>query len=189
MFKIELVKGTTWSIDIDGTLTDYPTEWLNFIHKKTGNLFDSTLDAKNILGNKSYKSLKHDYRISDEKYEINIKNEAKDFIKKIKKLGCRVIISSSRPFETYKNMMSKTKLWLINNDVHFDDLISKNELASIKINYHIDNEMSEIERLSKLIKYKKNFYFIYLNQNISDSNNKFITNILYYNSFKSIIFE
>ena len=48
----------TWSFDIDGTLTKYPEEWLEYVFKKTGKSFKSTNYAKNILGD-DYEKLKH----------------------------------------------------------------------------------------------------------------------------------
>lgn len=41
------------SIDIDGTLTDYPKPWLSFLRTQTGQDFDSVFSAKNAIGLKT----------------------------------------------------------------------------------------------------------------------------------------
>ncbi len=148
-----------WSFDIDGTLTHYPNEWLIFIASVTGQKFTSTEEAKLQLG-KKYAEIKHKYRLSEDKYSIKIRPEAKIIIDKINDAGGKIIISTSRPFHLYDQMKDNTENWLKNNDIAFDRLISKPVLPEYDFNIHVDDEYEEIINLYQ----KKPAQYIFLHK-------------------------
>ena len=171
----------TWSFDIDGTLTKYPEEWLEYVFKKTGKSFKSTNYAKNILGD-DYEKLKHSYRISDDKYEIKIDKYVRDFINKIKSANGIVIIATSRPFDKYKNMREKTMNWLNKNNIKFDSLIKKKDLFNIHYDLHVDDDLSQILQLIKI----KDANYIFLNHKHKKFRNSRPNNIFLVKSLREI---
>jgi len=137
-----------WSFDIDGTLTNYPVEWLDYIKRNTGIKFNSTQDARDKLGAK-YDELKNMYRLSEEKYTLPILDDAKRLIEQIYNTGGSIIISSSRPFDRYNFMKEKTANWLGHNGIRFEELISKSTIAHHNVDIHIDDELEQIYLLSQ----------------------------------------
>ena len=172
---------STWSFDIDGTLTQYPKEWLEYISKKSGKLFLTTEEARKALKS-DYEILKHSYRISDDKYQIKIDKNFKNFIKKIKINKGKVIIATSRPFNKYIEMKNKTIKWLKSNNINFDILISKSILYKFDYDIHIDDDLSQIRELKKI-----NAYYILINkQKKYQMNKKFPTRVTLVNSIEEI---
>ena len=140
-----------WSFDIDGTLTNYPREWLNYVKTHTGRHFDSVDDAKQGLG-ENYATLKYQYRLSNDKYSIVVRDDAKGLIEKIRAAQGKVIISTRRPFHLFPTMQERTAQWLAENEVRFDKLISKSVLPEEDFAIHIDDEVTEIEKLNGMKK-------------------------------------
>jgi hypothetical protein len=147
-----------WSFDIDGILNYYPKVWLDFIYNKTGICYTSKELAKEKLVGE-YHRLKHEYRESDYKYSVQVVPEAKKLISSLKKKGKRVIIATNRPFERYRFMKSKTKMWLNANGLEYDELISKKELNGDNFDAHIDDKLSDILEVKNRSKDK--YYILY----------------------------
>ena len=177
MFKFN----STWSFDIDGTLTNYPKEWLDYVFKKTGKSFKTTNQAKNFFGD-DYEKLKHSYRISNDKYEIKIDKDVVDFINKIKNTNGKVIIATSRPFDKYENMKEKTMNWLNKNYIKFDLLIKKKDLLSFHYDLHVDDDLSQILQLRK----NKDSNYILLNRNHKKLINLLPNNVFLVDSLKKV---
>jgi hypothetical protein len=139
------------SFDIDGTLTNYPNHWLDFVYKKTGLLFLDTLPAKEKLGVSEYQRLKNEYRTSEVKYEQLIQPEMKTLNHELNRLGHKIHFNSSRPFDEYSNMLERTESWLITQGMQFESVGSKTpeRLKNQAVDMHIDDEIIEINRLYK----------------------------------------
>lgn len=132
-----------WSFDIDGTLTNYPKEWLQFVAENTGEHFSTTEEARRSMGSR-YDELKHSYRLSEDKFQIKIRKDARSLIHQINQSGGTVIISTSRPFYRYVEMQNRTEKWLKENSLTFKKLISKPSLVEHDFDIHVDDELDEI---------------------------------------------
>jgi hypothetical protein len=141
-----------FSFDIDGTLTDYPRHWLAFIEINLGMKFESVSEAKEKLGVNVYSQIKHEYRLSEEKFKEPIRENLIDLSQKIYERKNLIYIHSSRPFSKYPNMMSKTAKWLQKSGFRFEKIDSKNIHNFIKyeIDYHIENEIEHCFPLLEL---------------------------------------
>ena len=143
MLNIKLKLNKIWSFDIDGTLTNYPQVWLNFINQNIGANFESKSEARRELGD-HYDQLKHKYRTSNYKYEVDVHSSARNLIDRINEAGGTVLISTSRPFHRYDDMMLRTENWLKSKKINHDIIIPKSELIHHNFYVHIDDQVDEI---------------------------------------------
>lgn len=144
----------TWSFDIDGVINFYPSVWLDYIFQETKYHYETKDQARLILG-EDYWILKEKYRLSDYKYQVPVNPDALYVITALKKRGDRVIISTTRPFDSYPLMKSQTKAWLDANGILFDLLISKKELYKENFDIHIDDELKDILQVKSKVNNKK----------------------------------
>lgn len=146
-----------FSFDIDGTLTEYPTHWMNYLNRLNKSNFKNVNQAKIILGRQTYSSTKDSYRKSEEKYLLPVRSEMMEATQLIYKLGGKVFINSSRPFENYPDMKEKTTNWLRNNNFQFESVEKKTKenFDKQKVDFHFDDEIMECLRLSRTTKLKK----------------------------------
>jgi hypothetical protein len=163
------------SLDIDGTISDYPVHWLNYIKSKTGLNFLTVNDAKKSLGLAKYNEIKNLYRKSEEKYSIPVRNHLRILATDVYKIGGKVFINSRRPFADYPSMLNSTREWLSSNNLPFESIQTKSEfnLSSQQIMYHFDDEISECYRLQKVNSIKK-FFLISPTCDSSNFNDKII---------------
>ena len=154
-----------WSFDIDGVLNDYPEVWLNYIYIETNERFISKEEAKNSLG-ESYWHIKENYRMSDYKYQVPIKPDAKYLISRLKERGDKIIIATTRPFENYSFMRKNTKKWLESNNIYFESLVNKEELYKEDFDIHIDDEIGDILKIKS---YAESKGYILFSQETIDS--------------------
>lgn len=163
------------SIDIDGTLTDYPKPWLSFLRTQTGQDFDSVFSAKNAIGLKNYDYYKHLWRISPEKYSVQIRREMKELIEYIYGQQGKVYLNTSRPFEQYQQMHKQTTDWLTRNGIRFEG-VNKKSLRNLEnqgVRFHIDDQITELNRLSNA----KHLKYLVLVQDNADARDEFSTYI------------
>lgn len=155
------------SFDIDGTISEYPKFWLDYILKQTGNNFNDINQAKNLLGVREYKELKSTYRDSEDKFLIPVRDEIVKLSKIIYKMGGEVYINSTRPFKEYPNMIGRTTEWLLRNGLMFEDVGSKTveNLMKQKCIFHVDDEIVDCLKIAELKTIKKVFL---LEKSISD---------------------
>jgi len=141
-----------FSIDIDGTLTDYPKPWLNFLRTQVGQDFDSVFSAKNIIGLKNYDYYKHLWRISPEKYSVPVRIEMKELIEYVYSQQGKVYLNTSRPFDHYQQMHRQTTDWLIRNGIRFEGLNKKSVriLDNQGVRFLIDDQITELNRLANI---------------------------------------
>ena len=137
------------SFDIDGTLTEYPSNWLEFLYIQTGQRFLDTQFAKQQLGLDKYQEIKHVYRESDFKFEQAILPQMKILNAELHQSGFSIHFNSSRPFADYPSMLSRTETWLSRNGMIFDSVGTKSpeRLKSQAVRVHIDDEIAEVNRL------------------------------------------
>ena len=157
------------SFDIDGTLTEYPTNWLEFLYIQTGLRFHDTQFAKQQLGLDKYWEIKHVYRESEFKFEQTILPKMRILNSELHKLGYSIHFNSSRPFADYPNMLSRTETWLSRNGMIFDSVGTKSpeRLKSQAVKVHIDDEISEVNRL---LSNKLAIEYCLVGSNSSDNN-------------------
>jgi hypothetical protein len=137
------------SFDIDGTVTDYPKHWLNYLNQKVGSAFIEVRQAKVILGNETYSRIKHEYRMGPEKYLQPVCEVMVRLSHEIYELGGMVFFNSSRPFDRYPEMLQKTSTWLSHYGFLFEQIYLKNgsNMNDLKIDIHLEDELSEVERI------------------------------------------
>jgi len=163
------------SLDIDGTISDYPIHWLNYIRSKTGLNFLTVNAAKISLGLAKYNQIKNLYRESEDKYSIPVRDHLRILATDVYKTGGKVYINSRRPFADYPSMLNLTRQWLISNNLPFESIQTKSDLNLSRQNimYHFDDEISECYRLQKVNSIKK-FFLISPSCDISNFNDKII---------------
>lgn len=154
---MEVRINSVFSLDIDGTISDYPDHWLKFLSSRVGEEFTSTSMAKSILGLSLYYEHKRAWRLGPEKYQIPVRNELLEFTRAIYKAGGQVFINSQRPFDKYPAMREQTIEWLNLNGFYFEDVGPKsiqavNNQAAI---YHLDDEISEALRIAHAPRIKR----------------------------------
>lgn len=166
---------TIVSLDIDGTISEYPLHWLEFLNESFGYNFSSIDQAKKFLGQDSYKEKKDIYRRSESKYSIPIRNEFIRLAIEIYQRGGKIFINSQRPFSEYPSMLKSTSDWLNKNNFPFETIQEKSikNLEKQQIKFHFDNEINECLRLSN-IKSIKNFFLIGQDQNQGSFNSRII---------------
>jgi len=143
-----------WSFDIDGVFNDYPNVWLDFIFHETNKRYESKDIAKDVLGD-SYWAIKEKYRLGDYKYQVPVNPDAQYLTSVLKKRGVRIIIATTRPFNSYPLMKGKTRAWLESNNIFFDSLIRKDDLHKEDFDIHIDDELKDILQIKSFVKSKK----------------------------------
>ena len=164
----------TISFDIDGVINNYPLCFINYVNSLLKTDFVSNDEIKKL---EDYKYLKHSYRLSDYKYNVDVYDEIKKLISEIYR-EFQIKIFTSRPFHNYGDMFKNTKLWLEKNNIKFDGLFSKNFEIFDKANVliHIDDEINHIKPLLD----SKKTQFIVLEEGLDDFNNvHFVKNKIY----------
>ncbi len=160
----KLAEYNSWSFDIDGTITDYPNVWLEFLSIRLNRKFASIAEAKNLLGNK-YNLLKDEYRKSDYKYSVHIDDGALKVLNFLNKRKDNVYFCTSRPLAKYVDMKTKTGDWLSRNEIDFVDIIQKENFNTLPVDAHIDDSIDHILYLKK----KKNIPFILIGDFVEES--------------------
>ena len=144
--------------DIDGVLSDYPYNFLEFVKKKVKensleNLYDLSFDSTKVKELNLYdylsgyvdysfvKHCKHNYRMSGESKKESVINCTVEFLRKAKSLGYYIVLLTSRPFDKYKNLELDTYEWLELNDIPFDMLINDSKKR---------DKISELSKTSKI---------------------------------------
>jgi hypothetical protein len=146
------------SIDIDGTISDYPRYWLNFLNAYTMLDFTSTTEARQFLGTKEYERIKLLWREGPENL-IPIRDEFKELTHELYKNGCLVFVNSRRPYDQIPSMRKKNIDWLRTQGCKFEDIQVKtnSNLLDQNVEYHIDDEIEEALRIAQLKSIKKVF--------------------------------
>ena len=150
------------SFDIDGVINNYPICFILFVNNLLNADFTSIEEIKMF---EDYKTLKHIYRLSDYKYNVEIDSEIRDVINELYN-NFQIKIFTSRPFHNYSEMYNRTKLWLDKNNVLYDGLFSKNlENFTIRnVLIHLDDETNHI----KLLLESKETQFIVLEEGLNE---------------------
>lgn len=113
-------------VDLDGVLNYYPKCWLNYIYLKTGLNIKNLELAKQTLPYKSYIDLKRDYRESDYKLNLEIRDGACTFSHFLKRKEFKIIIKTQRPIKEHPCLFKGTIEWLRRNNILFDEILFNN---------------------------------------------------------------
>jgi hypothetical protein len=141
------------SFDIDGVLNNYPVCWLLYLNQQCNIEFSNIDDAKNVLNNDLYESIKKKYRLMGENSEFTLVNH--DMIQVVNSFynaGFQVIISTSRPINSpnFPQLFGLTHQWLVDQGLNFSELIYKDEVLTnhrqliSKIKFHVDDEIKYV---------------------------------------------
>ena len=143
------------AIDIDGVLSDYPQCWIDFVNTETRCKFFDLNTMKSLLSYSEYKELKHQYRSGDYKLGLPLKPGAASFVHELREaFGYMVVILTSRPFDDYPDLRIKTKQWLDDSGIEYDDLLhSRNKHLEIFVqypstNFIVEDNLSFAERIA-----------------------------------------
>ena len=108
-------------IDIDGCLCEYPNpKFFEFVFEEMGTMFADLGELKISLGDK-YEEIKTLYRKSGVKRELTLFPGAINGLNRIRSLGYKIYIATSRPNSAV--VVRDTYYWLNSNTVPFDELI------------------------------------------------------------------
>lgn len=155
------------SFDIDGIINNYPKCFLDFFNSRQSIL--PTVDNLEFLKNKYndlYKFFKHQYRLSDYKYSIPVNPIIKDLINNLSN-SYGIVILTTRPFERYEGMFSRTYNWLAGAGIKFDylDVKCTNSFNNYSPIVHIDDDFNHVSDLIQIFPLTK---FIVKGEGIKD---------------------
>jgi uncharacterized HAD superfamily protein len=133
-----------FSFDIDGVISDYPKCWIDFINERYSTKYLTKHEAKESLGLDEYSLCKDVYRKSDYKENLPLKANIREVIGEVRKANYCILISTSRPFDSYPRLENSTRTWLERNKIDYDHLIQK-KIEEVEkysnIEYHVDDEL------------------------------------------------
>jgi len=152
-------------IDIDGILNHYPKEFIEFVNEKNRFIAVDTIIYNTINEIKSanyarYKKLKHEFRLQGfEATKSVVRNEAVDFIKRLKEKGYVVVLLTARPYKKYNRLFFDTVQWLKENYIQYDLIFFEREKAKFtldnfsncKRSIFVDDDIENINRLANYI--------------------------------------
>ena len=138
------------SLDIDGVLTDYPRCWLLYLNQELGTAFTEREEARATIGEEAYRKIKDQYRVSDYKASLPLKDGAKQFYDTLVARGFAVWISTSR----LPVSRALTETWLERNGIRYEAFIHKPKILDesfarslTDVSLHVDDEMRNVEYL------------------------------------------
>jgi uncharacterized HAD superfamily protein len=116
--------------DLDGCLNYYPNTFLQWVKSHYGIYKEDICSLKNFLSPTEYKILKNEYRTCGVKRTLAVREGAVDALRKIRRLGKQIWISTSRP--DFEPVRGDTEFWLRTNKIVHDRLtfLSKDELKN-----------------------------------------------------------
>jgi len=110
-------------LDIDNTLADYASAWLDFLYVKTGKIFAGVAQAKDCIDKFVYFNIKEEYRTCGQKRDLPMLDvSVPGQIAELKKAGWDIAIVSSRPAWIYPCIRRDTIIWLGENAIQYDSL-------------------------------------------------------------------
>lgn len=188
-------------IDMDGVLADYVKTFYKYVKKnlkinynynynemKSLNLYKEFSKFFNIDEEK-IKELKHKYRMSDEKKNMEFFRNSDNFIYALKNMGYKIILLSSRPIDKYPNMFYNTIYSLNKNNIDFDGIYfsEEKEKEILKrfrnIIFFVEDNYENALKISKLGKK------VFLLERSYNKNNKKNKNIIKVKDYGQIIFK
>ena len=119
----ELHKEKVCALDIDGVLNYYPDSWVNFVNTKYGHNFEDLNQMKRALTFKAYADYKHTFRKEGFECNAHANQDASFVTKRLRQMGYKIILLTSRPFQQYRSMFVETVDWLKQNDIVYDGII------------------------------------------------------------------
>ena len=149
-------------VDIDGVLADYPKGFLNFIEKETGIKLNIVLkkyflfdEVGKIIGTEKVKELKHKFRSSGEKRNLEVINNAKEGLNYLKQQGYTIVLLSARPVKQYNRIFPDTIEWLQKNNLVYDAILwdEKKEERILKefpkMNFMIEDVLENANKVAE----------------------------------------
>jgi len=169
-------------VDIDGVLANYHKAIVDFVNKELNANYK--FDELHKLRN--YKDLKHKYRISGIKRELELMPYAKELLDYLSSKGYKIVLLSARPYKKYVRIFYDTLYWINKNNLKCDALFFDEDKSDkiVKIlpqaNFIIEDDLNYANSLANL------GYRVFLLNN--EYNQGYInTNIIRINSLKDII--
>jgi len=109
-------------VDFDDVICAWFEGFVAFVSKKMRRNFEVNNIEELIdkLGEKKYKELKHEFRITGKKLTLKPIENASLVLKKLKALGYDIIILSARPYRQYPRLFADSIQWLKKHDMKYD---------------------------------------------------------------------
>lgn len=112
------------AVDIDGVLSNYPKNWVDYIRKNTKYKIKDLYNAKNTIPYSEYRNLKLRFRKSGEELKAPVVGGARDFLKRLKAAGYKIYLLTARPFDEVPNLSGDTHKWLQKNNLIYDGIVA-----------------------------------------------------------------
>jgi dimeric dUTPase (all-alpha-NTP-PPase superfamily) len=110
------------ALDLDDVLCYWEIPYVIYYNKVHGTNYRCYSDI--VAKENTIKRLntKHEWRTSGLKRNLPVVPGASAFTKKLKKLGYRIVIITSRPYKEYSRLFGDTIFWLKKNKIAYDDI-------------------------------------------------------------------
>lgn len=180
--------------DIDGVLSDYPKNFLNYVKKQEGDKItaetaeyfkesnvteiDLYTYLRGIVPQDSLKKYKHLYRSQGFTRDEEVIEGSREFLESLHRKGYYVVLLTSRPFEKYKSLYLDTFVWLSEKGFVYDMLLNDSKkrdkvselLETSQVEFVIDDDPRLIRNLASIDSLKKIYIFDKpYNQDIKES--------------------
>ena len=150
-------------IDIDGVLNHYPQCWIDYINDQLKTDFRTLEQCKKEILPNTYADLKRQYRNSDYKANLPVKDDGASLVLRLKQRGYDVFLVTSRPISdpNYPNLLPLTERWLRKNSISYREIIEKKSLRmsldsllkrnTIKKVVCVDDDMEDLVKMMDVL--------------------------------------
>lgn len=117
------------AVDIDGTLGNYYTQFVQFASWYTGVIlpydYSGEVEFSEHLGLEKalYRDIKLAYRQGSMKRSMQVYDGAQDFMQNVHDMGCEIWIATTRPWLRLDNVDPDTRHWLDRMEIEYDFMI------------------------------------------------------------------
>jgi uncharacterized HAD superfamily protein len=117
-------------LDLDGVIANQLPHLIRYYNKKKGTSYpEEQAFLTPLVGRTEYLKIKREY-IEDGMFKkVPPFKGAREFVKKLKKMGFIVVFLTGRPCKRYKRVYIDTVEWLHKNDIPFDAVLATKKKA------------------------------------------------------------
>lgn len=146
-------------VDIDGVMGNWTKKYLSFINNMYGTNYDNLYEAEHGFTDLQTKYItKKEFRISGLKRELELMDDAKLFLDKLKENNYYIVLVTARPYKQVNKLYYDTMVWLKNNNLQYDTVIFDEQKEKFiidhfsntrKYSFIIDDDIDNCNRVSK----------------------------------------